>query len=259
MENEYLPQKVKILEKKKQTEDTFSFKLDWAPEYMPGQITEISLPLIGEAPFGFASYGKKYTEFLIRDVGNVTQRFIKEEKTFFIRGPYGHGFPLEKMEGKNIILVAGGTGIVPIKACIEYIIKNRKKYADVDLFLGFRSLDQKIFGEYFDEWEKHITLHICLDKSEKDWKGPVGFVTDLLKKHKYKENSIGISCGPPIMMSSASKIFIQNNISEEDIYLSLERNMHCGIGKCGHCMVKKILVCKDGPIFPYSIAKTLED
>ena len=259
MENEYLPEKVKILERKKQTEDTFSFKLDWTPKFMPGQIVEISLPLIGEAPFGFASYGKDYTEFLIRDVGNVTQRFIKEENSFYIRGPYGHGFPLEKMEGKNIILVAGGTGIVPVKACVEYIIKNRKKYADVDLFLGFRSSDQMVFKKYFDEWKKQINLHISLDKKEEGWKGPVGFVTDLLKEHKYKENTVGISCGPPIMMSLASKIFVKNKIPEKDVYLSLERTMHCGIGKCGHCMVKKTFVCKDGPVFPYSVAKTLED
>ena len=261
MRNEYLPQEVKILEKRKQLEDSCSFRLAWKVRSEPGQIMEASVPLIGEAPFGFASYGKDYVEILIRDVGNVSNGLtaMEEGDTMFVRGPYGHGFPMEKARGKNLYIVAGGTGIAPIKAVIECILSDRKAYGDVHVFLGFRSPEQLIFKEHFEQWKKEINLHISVDEAKGKCPYEVCRVTELLGKADIGENSMGFTCGPPTMMNFAAKGFMEKGLKEDEIYVSMERNMHCGIGKCGRCMVDGIFICKDGPVFPYSIARSLED
>ena len=261
MDNTYMPKPVKILEKKQQTVDTFSFKLDWKARSEPGQILEASVPLIGEAPFGFASHGKDYVELLVRDVGNVTNGLarMKAGEMMFVRGPYGKGFPMKESRGKNIYILAGGTGIAPVKAVVEYIIKHRKDYGEVHLFIGFRSPKHIVFGGHFEEWKRSISLHVSVDSSETKCPYEVCRVTDMLAKAKIPPNSVAFTCGPPVMMQYAAKAFLGKGLKENEIHVSLERNMHCGMGKCGRCMVGDIFICKDGPVFPYDIAKRLED
>jgi len=259
--NPYVPKAVEIIERHRETDDTVSYKIKWNPKHKPGQILEASYPLIGEAPFGFASFSEDYVELLIRSVGNVTNTLasLKKGDKIWVRGPYGNGFPMKEMEGNDVCLIAGGTGIVPVKAALEYIIKNRNRYGNVKVFFGFRSPKQLIFKRYFKNWEKDVELYVSVDRGDKTWKGHVGVVTTMLDNISFEPKSFAIICGPPVMIKFAAEKMLNKGLNESRIFVSLERLMHCGIGKCGHCMVRNVFICKDRTVLPYSIAKDVED
>ncbi|MBT4823892.1 FAD/NAD(P)-binding protein [Candidatus Woesearchaeota archaeon] len=251
-----VPKKKKIIDFKRETSINFTLKLDWKVKHDPGQFMMVGIPGIGECPISICSYSDQYVELSIREVGNVTKALgnLKKGGFVFARGPFGRGYPMHYFKGNNVIIVGGGCGIAPLKGVIEYITKNRTDFKDVLLYLGYRSPDDVIFEEQLKSWEKKFCLNVSYDKApaKSCYDGKVGFVTELIRKSKFdNKNKIVFICGPPIMMETVINILKKKKFNNDQIYISAERRMQCGGGKCGHCMIHGVYVCKDGPVFRY--------
>jgi len=265
MKNEYLPRFAKILDVFKETPDTKTFRVNikgMRMGYQPGQFVECSVLDLGEAPISICSFSKDYMDLCVRNVGNVTRSLfnLKKGDMMSIRGPYGSGYPMHFMEGNDVIVVAGGTGVAPVKGVLEFIEANRKRYGDVHVFLGFRSPSDMLFKREIKRWEKIGNVHITVDKADDKWRRDVGVVTKLLSDSGMdNHNKIVVSCGPPIMIKFVIKTLEKMDFNHDQIYVSLERMMQCGVQKCGHCMIGGKYVCKDGPVLNYEVAKWLKD
>lgn len=262
MANIYKPELVEVTDIIEETEDIKTFRVASSSNPAPGQFYEVSLLGLGEAPFGSASYSDSYVDLTIRGVGNFTKALMRLKKgdKMGIRGPYGHGFPMGSFKGKNLIIVGGGTGVAPVRTVVEYAEKKRSDFGKINLFFGFRSPKEFLFKYDFDRWRKTFDLTITIDKPHPDWSGNVGFLNSIIEKSGIKpDNEVVIICGPPIMIKVTAETLKKIGFSDQQIYVSLERMMQCGVGKCGHCMVGNKYVCKDGPVFPYDIAKGMVD
>ncbi len=261
MKNPYIPKKAKITAITNECEEIKTFRIARIMNHEPGQFIEISVLGIGECPISICSSSAKHIDLCIRDVGNVTHAMhnLKKGDSVFIRGPYGHGYPIKGMEGKNLIVIGGGTGTAPLRAVLEHIEKNRKKYREIQVFLGFRSPDSILFKSDMERWKSIFDLNITVDKADKKWKGPVGVVTNLLDNASLNKDADVITCGPPIMIKFAIESLKKKGFNDSQIYVSLERLMHCGIGKCGHCMIGSKYACKDGPVFRHEQVKDITD
>lgn len=261
--NKYEPKTYKVSQKTDYTNDTFILKVPCSMHPKPGQFVEVSIMGIGECPISVCSYSKHYIELLIKNVGNVTGKIAKLKKgnQILIRGPYGHGYPMKDIVGKNIIIIAGGTGTAPPRSVIEYVEKNRDKFNKIFLFFGFRDPTEILFKEDIEKWSKQFNVNLCVDKCDNpDFNGKVGFVTDIFAGSEFpQENSAVLLCGPPIMMKIAIEKLKSKGFLDNQIYLSFERHMKCGVGKCGHCVVAGKYMCKDGPVFSYDEARDFYD
>ncbi|MCX6778114.1 MAG: FAD/NAD(P)-binding protein, partial [Candidatus Micrarchaeota archaeon] len=188
----------------------------------------------------------------VKRLGRVTGALFEKKpgELVGIRGPYGNGWPMKEIKGKSVLVVAGGVGLPPLRPVIYEILRNRSNYGDVHLCYGARTPADLVFCDEMKEWAKGINTHQTVDVCGAAWMGDVGFVAKLVDKHiKKEENLIALMCGPSIMMTAASKALLGKDCKKSQIYVSLERLMHCGIGKCGHCMAGGKYVCQDGPVF----------
>ena len=276
MQNPYLPYPVRIEEIIVETDDrslrTFKFRfLDPSHEklfnYMPGQFAEISVPGKGEVPIGIASSPteKGYLLFTINKVGLVTTHLhnMKEGDIIGVRGPLGRPYPWDRMEGKNVVIIGGGFAFTTLRSSIVYMLhpENRKKFNKIIVVYGARRPGLLLYKEELWEWEKRddLEMHITVDATDDpDWKYNVGFVPTITEqKVKSAENSIAIVCGPPIMIKFTQPVLEKIGFSPENIILSLEMRMKCGIGMCGRCNIGHKFVCKDGPVFSLAELKEL--
>jgi sulfite reductase subunit B len=261
--NEYIPFPVKVLKKIIESADTFTLRLDWKTNHDPGQFIQISLPGIGEAPISISSYSHEYLDITIRKVGNVTNALFKLKKgdEVLVRGPYGKGYPMDKLKGNNILFIGGGCGVAPLKGAIEYVEKNRKDFADVLLFLGYRSPGDILFSDKHEIWDKHFDVNTSVDSvpSKTCYSGNVGFVTNVIDKHNIdNKNKVVFMCGPPIMMQKTIEILNAKGFNDSQIFISAERLMYCAFGMCCHCMIRGKLTCLDGPVFRYDEVKNFK-
>lgn len=267
MGNPLHPKKVKVVKIKKMSfnEWLFQLKLEGNEKFplnneglvfYPGQFVLIGLWGYGEAPFGLASspFNQDYVEIGVRVVGNVTSALhrLKEGDEMTLRGPYGNGYPLDFFQGKDIVMVTGGCGIPPIAALIEYIIARRNKFGRVYLLYGTRTPKELLFKERYHHWEKEIRVILTVDEPTPDWKGNVGLVSDLTKEIEINpRNTVASMCGPGPMTAALENILRPLGIADRRIFVSEERRMSCGIGKCQHCTIGDKYVCIDGPVFNY--------
>jgi len=261
MKNLYLPFKVKVtkIEKHSSNVKLFRLKRNFAKNedglvFTPGQFVLVSLFGYGESPFGAASspYQDSYIDVIVRRVGTVTEAMhrLKQGDEIFMRGPYGNGFPLKFIEDKDMVLVTGGCGIPPIAALIEYIVANRDRFGRVHLIYGARTPADLLIKDKLKEWGKEIKVLLTVDKPTKDWSGHVGMVSELIDDIKIDpKNAVAAMCGPGPMMNALERILRPLGISDRRIFVSMERKMQCGIGKCQHCAVGDKYVCQDGPVF----------
>lgn len=275
MQNPYLGDEAVIREIKRETYDTKTFTLEFKDEerqrsfsFSPGQFNIVGKFGIGEAPFSITSDPSKKEAFAhtIRNVGNVTGAFDKlgEGDCVYVRGPYGKGWPLEKAKKKNILIVAGGIGLPPLRPFITYARNHRDQFGNIEILYGARTPSDLIYTDEFDEFRKISDTRFLLTvdavpKGEK-WDYKVGVVTTLFEDMKLTpKKTIVFTCGPEIMMHFVIKGLLDMGFKDNQIYLSMERRMKCGIGKCGHCQIGPKFVCRDGPVFPYPEIKGLPD
>ncbi|HOG07305.1 MAG: FAD/NAD(P)-binding protein [Syntrophales bacterium] len=267
MQNPYLPIPVVVSKiiTEVETKDIKTFRLEFLNKedeanfkYLPGQFAELSLYGKGESPIGIASSPTQpgYIEFTVQKAGVVTSSLheIEEGTHMGVRGPLGNSWPIEYLEGKNIVVVGGGFAFTTLRSLINYMIHddNRKRFGSITVIYGARTPGLLIYKDELAEWQKRsdINLNVTVDKGDASWKGREGFVPTVCKEvAPSSENAVTVICGPPVMIRFTLPVFFDLGFSKENIVTSLEMRMKCGIGKCGRCNVGSKYVCKDGPVF----------
>ena len=267
MYNPYLPYPVRVSMIRIETEDknlrTFKFEFinpgdEEKFAYLPGQFAELSVPGQGEIPIGIASSPteKGFVMFTVNRVGQVSSFMhnMKEGDIMGIRGPLGNPYPLDKLEGKNILIIAGGFAVTTLRSTIVWMLQpeNRSKYGKITFVYGARTPGLLCFKDDWEEWQKRddIDVFVTIDREAPGWSGKVGFVPAVTKEVcPPPENTAAIVCGPPIMIKFTQPVLEEAGYSSDDIIMSLENRMKCGLGICGRCNVGPEYVCKDGPVF----------
>ncbi len=266
----YLPQLAEIIRTEQLTkmEKLFEIRLLSGQDlgHQPGQFVEVSLFGIGEAPISISSSPTKKGSFelAVRAVGNVTNALHKLEKGAIIgiRGPFGKGFPVAEMKGKDILFVAGGIGLVPLRSLINYVLDKRSDFGRVLILFGAKTPAEQLFLNELALWRGRPDLEYweTVDRADAKWKGNVGVITTLFPKINIDpEKTIAVIVGPPVMYRFAILEAQVKGIPDEQIIVSLERRMKCGVGKCGHCQINHLYVCQDGPVFKYAQIKDIKE
>lgn len=269
MESLYLPKKAKIIkiEPLTATEKLYEIEIEGKKPlgHKPGQFVEVSVFGVGEAPISVSSSPTrlpKSFELGIRKVGNVTNAIhnMRIGDIVGIRGPFGTYFPFDKLEGRDLLFVAGGIGLVPARSFINYALDNKKKYGRIIVLFGSRSPAERLFVNELTQWREQVEFHETVDRGDETWKGNVGVITTLFPKVELDPNkTTAIVVGPPVMYKFVLMECKKKGIADEDIIMSLERRMKCGVGKCGHCQINGVYCCQDGPVFKYSDIKGLAE
>ena len=227
-------------------------------KYLPGQFAELSIFGKGEAPIGIASSPTQpgYLEFTVQKAGVVTSTLhdLEVGTRMGVRGPMGNSWPINYLEGKNIVVVGGGFAFTTLRSLIVYMIHedNRSRFRNIIVIYGARTPGLLIYKDELAAWEarEDINLNVTVDKGDENWKGREGFVPTVCKEvAPSSENAVTVICGPPVMIRFTLPVFFDLGFSKENIITSLEMRMKCGIGKCGRCNVGNKYVCKDGPVF----------
>jgi NAD(P)H-flavin reductase/CheY-like chemotaxis protein len=249
-------------------EKVFEFRLRDGRKlgHRPGQFVEISVMGIGEAPISISSSPTRDGTFqlAIRKVGDVTNALhnLKEGAIIGVRGPFGNGFPLEALQGKDILLIAGGIGLFPLRSLVQYILDRRKEFGKVILLFGSRSPAERLFLDELDAWSKNPTIEFyeTVDRGDPTWKGNVGVITTLIPKVQFDpRRTMALVVGPPVMYRFVIVELKKRDLADDNIIMSLERRMKCGVGKCGHCQINGVYVCQEGPVFTLAQLRTLRE
>ena len=237
--------------------------------FRPGQFVMLELPGIGQAPFSISSSPVRHgdLELCIRAVGNFTNFLDRVERgtKVGVSGPFGTHFPLEKMQGNDLLLIGGGLGIVPLRSPLLSVLENRSRYGRVDIMYGAKSPAELLFTYQYEEWQRFdINLGITVDRADKKWQGRTGLITELLKERinqtvSLRENTYAIVCGPPVMFHFVCKMLTEAGLPMQKMFVSLERRMHCGRGKCCRCNIGSTYTCLDGPVFDYWSVMNLKE
>ena len=256
-----------------QTPDVKTFRVE-APEggklfeHLPGQCAMLSVPGISEAMISITSSptNKEYMEFSVKKCGCLTEwlHAMEEGQMITVRGPYGRHFPVDdELAGKNLVFVAGGIGLAPLRSVINYVRDNREKYGRVDIIYGSRSKEDLVYyDEIVNEWmnEPDFHVHLTIDREQENWDGHVGFVPNYIAEVGLNPvNTCALMCGPPIMIKFSLPNLVQAGFDKTQIFTTMELRMKCGIGKCGRCNIGNKYVCKDGPVFRFDQLDELPD
>lgn len=272
-DNVYAPEPCLITKVIPETYDTKTYAMEFEEGarnssfgFYFGQFNMLSVFGIGEIPISISSGpgDDGVLHHTIRKVGNVTSVLdrMKPGDRLHIRGPYGHGWPMDAIKGRDVLVVAGGIGLAPLRGVIKAMVSDRRRYRNVEVLYGARSPKDLLFTREFDDWRYEITLHLSVDSLDGAAPGPytVGVVTTLFSKMTVTpQNSVVLMCGPEVMMRFATRDLLQRGFSTEQIYVSLERRMECGVKKCGRCQIGPFFVCKDGPVFRWADLATIPE
>ncbi len=228
--------------------------------WIPGQFNMIYVPGVGEAAISISGdpQEKGLIRHTIRVVGSVTRAISRLGRGGMVglRGPFGRGWPLDDLpEGGDVVLVGGGIGLAPLRPVVYWLLRNRDNFRRVMLLYGCRTPEDRLYSGELDRWsaQEKIDVLVTVDNATSGWVGPVGVVTKLLQRIKVgAERTTVMVCGPRMLNRAAAYSFLQLHVPPERVFLSLERNMHCGFGQCGHCQYGPKFVCKDGPVFAFS-------
>ena len=235
--------------------------------HKPGQCAMLSMPGVGEAMFSITSSptNEEYMEFSIKKCGCVTEWLHSCEpgQQVTIRGPYGNDFPVDtEFAGKDLLFIAGGIALAPLRSVINYVRHYRDRYGKIDIVYGARSKEDLVdYNEIIEEWMKDegVDVHLTIDREQPNWDGHVGFVPNFVKELNFSTDKTVILCGPPIMIKFTLAGLMEMGFSRDQIYTTLEMRMKCGIGKCGRCNVGSKFICKDGPVFRFDELDELPD
>ena len=275
MQNPYIPMPVEVTKivTEVETNDIKTFRLTFVNKedeenfkYLPGQFAELSILGKGESPIGIASSPTQpgYIEFTVQRAGLLVTGLVTTAlhdldvgARMGVRGPLGNSWPIEFLEGKNVVVVGGGFAFTTLRSLIHYMLHedNRSRFGDISVVYGARTPGLLCYKEELAAWEKRkdIKMHVTVDKGDANWKGREGFVPTVCKEvGPSPENAVTVICGPPIMIRFTLPVFFELGFAKENILTSLEMRMKCGIGKCGRCNVGHKYVCKDGPVFSFA-------
>jgi NAD(P)H-flavin reductase len=263
----YLPQPVRILSAQPMTalEKLFTLELPHGVSlgHRPGQFVELSVLGVGEAPISITSSPSRTNgtfELCVRKAGDVTGALHRMQpgQIVGVRGPFGHGFPIERYYGKDILFAPGGLGLAPVRSLINQVLDERGQFGKVTILYGAKNPAELLFQDELAAWQQRgdVDVHVTVDRPAEGWTGNVGVITTLFSKvDVYARNTVAIVCGPPVMYKFVLMELLGKGIPDGNIYLSLERRMKCGVGKCGHCQINGLYTCLDGPVFKYETVK----
>ena len=264
-----MAQPYRVREVAKETPDTFTLTL--APEdgsngtsFQPGQFSMLWVFGVGELPISISGDPLQHDRlvYTVRSVGQATHALVSQTAggSVGVRGPFGAGWPQEAARGRDVIVVAGGIGLAPLRPLIYEILSNRQAYGRLVLLYGARSPRELLYRKELAAWARHreTQVLVTVDYGGLSWRGHVGVVTTLFKYARLQPSrSVAMVCGPEIMMRFVARDLESHGLARRDIYLSMERNMKCALGFCGHCQYGPHFICKDGPIFPYEQLRPL--
>lgn len=271
MNNPYLLQEAEIVERIDEAIGIFTLRLRFtdptvqhAYDFQPGQFNMVYLYGVGEVAISIVSDPRDEQVFdhTIRVVGRVTRGLVQLRRGEYIgiRGPFGRGWPLQEAQGRDVLIVTGGLGCAPTVSVINYILNRRERYGRLIIMQGVKHADDLLWRDRYAQWEQQpdTDVIIAADQGAALWPWHVGLVTDLFDNiHLNPARTVAMMCGPEGMMHAAIKQLTQRGMDEREIYLSMERNMQCAVGHCGHCQYGGTFICKDGPVFSYLEVKEL--
>ncbi|HUW65994.1 MAG TPA: anaerobic sulfite reductase subunit AsrB [Spirochaetia bacterium] len=263
MNNPYRPERYEIISIERETAYDYTFRVAARLPVASGQFVAVSLPGVGEAPISVSDFGPDYIELTIRRVGHLTQALhdLRPGDGLFLRGPYGNGFPLEEFAGRRLLIVTGGSGLAPVKSLINCYYRTPGEVTELTLAAGFKSPQDVLFQRDLERWAGRLAVTVTVDQTCDGWSGQVGLVTACVKELNLVDpgQTRAIVVGPPLMMKFTLLELAKLGLAPEHIWVSLERRMSCGLGKCGHCKIDATYVCTDGPVFNYTRARKLID
>jgi len=258
-----VPDYFRVTRVRRETADTYTLALKpkggGEVRFEPGQFNMLYLLGKGEVPISISGDPLAPSPLLhtVRSVGEVTQALVnlRPGATVGVRGPFGSSWPVTEAEGNDVVIVAGGIGLAPLRPAIYQILARREKYGQVALCYGARTPKELLYPAELKKWRSRFDLFVALtvDNADTSWKGSVGVVTRMLSRPDFDPlHTTALVCGPGIMMRYSVQALAERGLSTDNIYISMERNMKCAVGHCGHCQFGKEFVCKDGPVFPFS-------
>jgi NAD(P)H-flavin reductase len=260
-DNTTVPYLCRVSERLQENDDTFTVALEPAGgsghrAFAAGQFNMLYLFGLGEIPISISGDPAVPTHLVhtTRAVGNVTHAMarLKVGDMMGVRGPFGSAWPLEAIAGKDIVLIAGGIGLAPLRPALYQLLENRNEYGKIVLLYGVRTQEDMLFRAELEHWRGRFDLdvYVTVDRATGDWHGNVGLVTTLIPRAPFDpQNAVALMCGPEVMMRFAIQALQKRGVTVEQTYLSLERNMKCGCGFCGHCQLGPLFICRQGPVF----------
>lgn len=260
--NIYLPDPYRIADIIRETALEYTFKVDAKVQVDHGQFFQISLPEIGEAPISVSGIGEDWLEFTIRKVGKLTNQLFSLSRgdRLFMRGPYGNSFPVKDFRGKDLVIIAGGTGVSPVRSMLKHYYEHYDELRSLHLIAGFKDRNSILFADELKSFSDRFNAILTLDKEEIPGFHS-GLVTEHIKKIPFAQfpDYNVVIVGPPVMMRFAALECLKNGVGKDKIWMSFERKMSCAVGKCGHCKIDETYVCLEGPVFNYTKAELLLD
>ncbi|WP_018265838.1 FAD/NAD(P)-binding protein [Methylosinus sp. LW4] len=255
-----IPRVARVAKRKREIADVVTLEIEGgAFDFAPGQFNMLTAFGVGEAAISVSGDPADNARLIhtIRAVGAVSRALTELHvgEPIGLRGPFGRGWPMREAEGRDVIVVAGGLGLAPLRPALYRLFAEREKYGRILLLFGARSPADILFRDELEAWRGRLDIEVeaTVDHARGDWRGNVGVVTTLLSRAQFSAaNALAMLCGPEIMMRFVANALLERGVAQERVYLSMERNMKCAIGWCGHCQFGPVFICRDGPVFPYS-------
>ncbi len=255
-----IPRVARVVKRKREIADVVTLEIEGgAFDFAPGQFNMLTAFGVGEAAISVSGDSANSARLVhtIRAVGAVSRALTELHvgEPIGLRGPFGRGWPMVEAEGRDVIVVAGGLGLAPLRPALYRLFAEREKYGRILLLFGARSPADILFRDELEAWRGRLDVEVeaTVDHARGDWRGNVGVVTTLLSRAQFDAaNALAMLCGPEIMMRFVANALLERGVAQERVYLSMERNMKCAIGWCGHCQFGPVFICRDGPVFPYS-------
>lgn len=268
MINPYIPKLARVIKIVPQTFDINLYTFEFVDKkdrndftFIHGQFLMLGLINHGEAAFDICSSTSQLKSFdlAVRKVGTLTSKLheLKVGDTVTIRGPFGNGLPEKMTQNKDLLLIGGGSGFIVMRSIVLDFLTGKLSANNVNVFYGCQDEHSMLFRREYNQWQKKVGLDVVLAKPSKKWKGPAGVITVLFNKKQDFKNTVALIVGPPIMYRPVIENLKKQGVKDEDIYISLERKMYCGIGVCQHCAIGPYYVCKDGPVFSWAQLKDI--